>query len=132
MGVALVVTLLVGGLAADLRPDPWRLVQATGAIVLLAVGFGAIALALGAWKGRRGIARGVTAAIAAGTYLLGSLALIVSGLHDYRYASPFYYAIGSQPLGNGLGAGYALVLAVSVGVPVALSVALFRRRDLAS
>ncbi len=73
MGMALVVTLLVGGIAAGLRPDPWRLAQATIAIVLLARGFGATALTLGAWKGRRGLARGVTAALAAGTYLLGSL-----------------------------------------------------------
>jgi ABC-2 type transport system permease protein len=132
MGVALVLTLLVGGLAADLRPDAWHLVQATGAIVLLAVGFGALALALGAWRGRRGLARGLAAAVAAGTYLLGSLALLVSSLSDYRYASPFYYAIGAQPLRNGLGIGYALVLVVSVAVPAVLAVALFERRDLAS
>jgi len=132
MGAALVATILVGGLAADLRPDSWHLVQATGGIVLLALGFGSIALALGAWTGRRGLARGVTAALASATYLIGTLALIVSALYDYRYASPFYYAVSAQPLRNGLGPGYALVLVAIVVIPVAIAVRQFERRDVAT
>ncbi len=56
----------------------------------------------------------------------------MSSLHAYRYASPFYYASGAQPLGNGLGPGYALALVLSVAIPSVLVVTLFNRRDLAT
>jgi ABC-2 type transport system permease protein len=92
----------------------------------------AVALALGAWTGRRSLARGVTGAVAAAAYVLSSLSLIVSRLHDYRYVSPFFYAIGAEPLRNGLGPGYAVVLLATVLVRAVVAILVFERRDVSA
>src|SRR5690606_41095141 len=60
--------------------------------MLLAVGFGSLALATGAGTGSRGLAIAVPAGVAAATYLVGSLGSVVSWLEPFKWVSPFYYA----------------------------------------
>ena len=100
------------------------------AMLLLAIDFGALALLIGALTGSRGLALSVSSAAAAAAYLISSLAPAISWLHPFRFASPFYWALGNDPLQSGLPIGAALALgATAVALLVAAAVAL-RRLDL--
>ena len=66
---------------------------------LVATVFGTIALAVGAATGRRGLARGLGALAAVVAYLLSSLAEVVRWLEPVRPVSPWYHALGVDPLG---------------------------------
>jgi ABC-2 type transport system permease protein len=98
--------------------------------LLLALVFGYLALAAGAATGSRALAIGIGAAVAAGTYLVGSLGPVVSWLGPFKWISPFYYATGDNPLTNGIPLWR---FGVMVGLCVALfavAVELFERHDL--
>jgi ABC-2 type transport system permease protein len=100
--------------------------------VLLAAGFGFLALAAGAFTGSRGTAIAVAAGVAGATYLLGSLGPVVSWLEPFKWISPFYYATGENPLANGI-AGWKFVVLVGfclAGFGAALTS--FQRRDMRS
>lgn len=98
--------------------------------VLLAIGFGALALATGAFTGSRGLAIAVPAGVAGATYLVGSLGPVVSWLEPGKWASPFYYATGDNPLANGITGWHVAVLAALCVVALVAAVELFERRDL--
>jgi beta-exotoxin I transport system permease protein len=99
-------------------------------VTLLGVDLGLLALAIGSWTGSRGSALGIASTVAAASYLVSSLAPVVSWIRPARYASLFYWSIGNQQLSNGLGAGSAGVLVAVGAVLTAVSVAAFRRLDL--
>jgi ABC-2 type transport system permease protein len=77
--------------------------------VLLAIGFGAGALAMGCWRGKRGLAIAVVTSVGVVTYLLNVLAPAVDAVRSLRTLSPFYYYIDNDPLRNGLDPLHALV-----------------------
>ena len=102
----------------------------TVAVALLALDFGFVAMAIGAGTGNRGLAVGVTTAAAAASYLVSSLAPVVSALEPFRFISLFYWAVGNGQLEHGLGLGSLAVL-VGAGVAAAIAVVwLFDRHDL--
>jgi beta-exotoxin I transport system permease protein len=79
--------------------------------VLLAELFGLVALALGAAGARRGAVIGATSALGAATFLVGSLASVVAGVHPYRWLSPFYWAVANGQLARGVSTADVVVLA---------------------
>ena len=102
----------------------------TVGVALLALDFGFVAMAIGAGTGNRGLALGVTTAVAAASYLVSSLAPVVSVLEPFRFLSLFYWAVGNGQLEHGLGPASLAVL-VGAGVVAATSVVwLFDRHDL--
>jgi ABC-2 type transport system permease protein len=101
-----------------------------GGQLLLGIGFGYLALATGAFTGSRGMAIAVAAGVAGGTYLLGSLGPVVSWLEPFKWASPFYYATGENPLANGIAGWHVAVLVGFCALGLAAAVVLFERRDL--
>lgn len=105
------------------------LLGVTAGAFLLGIDFGAIAMLVGALTGSRGVALGVTAAIAATSYLLASLAPAVGWLHPARYASLFYYAVADNQLGHGLPAISAVVLIATAAAAVGGTVWAFHRLD---
>jgi ABC-2 type transport system permease protein len=114
----------------DLHVGGWPLFGTSVALLLLAIDFGALALLVGALTGSRGVALSVSSIAAAAAYLISSLAPAINWLHPLRYASPFYWALGNDPLQDGLPLGSALALgAAAVALLVAAGVAL-RRLDL--
>lgn len=135
-GVGLACVGLGAGLGVGLPAFGMRIgasavaaaVVATG---LLALVFGTIALALGAATGRRGLARGITALLAVAAYLASTLASLVSWLGPVRAASPWYHALGVDPLVSGFEAWHLLVLVGITVAVVAAALAAFDRRDLA-
>ena len=101
------------------------------ATTLLAALYATVALALGAATGRRGLARGVSTLLAVAAYLVSSLAEIVRWLRPVRPLSPWYHALGVDPLASGFLPVHLLVLAGITVVLVAGAVVAYERRDLA-
>ncbi|MDA8343120.1 MAG: ABC transporter permease subunit [Actinomycetota bacterium] len=105
----------------------WATVVASGLLALL---LGSLALALGAATGRRGMARGITAIVAVAAYLLSSLAALVSWLRPVRWLSPWYHALGVDPLTTGFSLFHLAVLVLVVAACVGAALVAFDRRDL--
>lgn len=124
------LALVVGGPLVSLHVAIADLTAAVIASWLVAVVFGTIAMAVGATTGRRGIARGVGALVAVAAYLLSSLAELVGWLQHVRPVSPWYHAVGVDPLGRGFQMPHLLLLVAIVLVAAAAAVASFDRRDL--
>lgn len=98
--------------------------------ILLALVLGLGAMAVGCATGRRATAAGAAAGAAVATYLVGSLAPVVSWLAPLRWVSPFAYATGSNPLGRGFALDDVAVLAATAAVLSVVGAAVFERRDL--
>jgi ABC-2 type transport system permease protein len=125
--VAVVTTLCVlAGRWYDLDLGTGAVLGTTAAVVLLGVDFGLLALAVGAATASRGMALGITSAVAAASYLVSSLAAIVDGLRPLRGLSLFYWAVGDDQLTSGPGAAAWTVL---VGVGVVLTLLAVRAVD---
>ncbi len=129
---AVLVTYLcvLAGRGFDLQVDGGALVGTSVALLLLAIDFGALALLLGALTGSRGLALSVSSVVAAASYLISSLAPAISWLSPFRYASPFYWALGNNPLENGLPFGSAVALCVTAVVLLGAASLAFKRLDL--
>lgn len=130
VATALWVGLELGNLVFDVELPLNGLTAACAASGLLAFCFGSIALALGAGTGGRGLARGVTVALLVVSYLLATLAELIHWIKPLRPASPWYHAMGVDPLGSGW-QPWRLAFVVGVaGIVVWLGLLAYRRRDL--
>jgi ABC-2 type transport system permease protein len=130
LGAVLTLTLLVGSSAFGLDVAVTHLLSACVATVLLALVFGTLALAVAAATGRTGLGRGVAAAAAVLAYLLSSLADLVDGLRPFRVLSPWYHALGVDPIASGFAPGHLGLLVAAIVVLVAGADARYARRDL--
>jgi len=130
LAVILSASIALLGPSVALRVSPRGLVAATLSLILLGLAFGSIALLLGAWTGRRGLAVGLTTALAVAGFVIDGLSKVVDWLEPARFASPFYYYSANEPLKNGVDPWHALALAGLAIVATALAVAVFERRDL--
>jgi ABC-2 type transport system permease protein len=129
--VALSAGLAIGVPAANLHTGAEDIAAAVVSTALLGVLYGTLALALGAATGRRGLARGVTAALAVAAYLLSALADLVGWLKAVRPASPWYHTLGVDPLATGFLPLHLLVIVVITAAVIGAAVAAFDRRNLA-
>jgi len=117
------------GPAFDVSLSGAGLAGATVGTVLVALDFGLLALAVGAWTGSRGAALGAAVTAAAASYVISSLAPVVDAIHPLRFASLVYWSLGDQQLSDGLRPLDAVVL---VAAGLVLTVAAergFRRLD---
>ena len=130
LGLVLLVSLWVGVRAVDMDLSIGHLAAAVLGAVLLAMGFGAIALLVGAATGRRGVAIGIAAALAAAAYLVNSLAALVSQLETLQRLTPFYHHAAPHPLLQGVDWPHLAVLAAVVVVASADALVAVDRRDL--
>lgn len=124
------LVLLVLRPVSDLTVPVGQLLAMHVSLVLLSGSFAALAFALAAATGRRGLSTGVSAAVAVLAYLVDSFAPIVDGLAAVRPASPFYLYRGNQPLREGLDAVHALALLAISGLLLVAAVVAFERRDI--
>ena len=106
--------------------------QAALAVHLAFFGFanGALALALAAVTGRKAVAAGGAAAFAVVGFLINGLAPLVEGVSWLKFASPFYYYAGHDPLGNGIDLADLAVLGAATAALMVIATLGFRRRDL--
>jgi ABC-2 type transport system permease protein len=101
----------------------------SAAAFLMATDVGIITMAAGALTGRRGTAIGIGSALAAASYLLSSLAPVVSWLSPARYASLLYWSVGNSQITDGVSAAdYAVLLATGL-LAWGAAVLAFRRLD---
>lgn len=126
------VSIAVLGPPFELDLPIGDLAAATASVGLLAIAFGSLALAIGCSTGRRSLAIGLTAGIAAATYLFDVLAPSVDAIAWLEQLSPFYYYGGNQPLVNGLDPLHVAVLVLIAVVAFAYALWAFERRDVAA
>lgn len=125
-----VVALL--GPPFDLHVPLVPLAAATVGVGLLALGFGAIGMMIGAATGSRSLALGASSGLALVAFLAYTLAPSVRALQSVAKATPFYFFLGHDPLANGFN---LLDLAVLSSIPVAafgFALVFFERRDLST
>lgn len=128
LGAILFATVTLGSRLVDLEIASGRVLAGSVSVALLALLFGALALAVGAvWPGRaRAIATAAGLAVAA--WLIDGLAQFVSVLEPVRPLSPYYQALGANPLREGaLWAGWALLAAGVAVLAVGGALGLERR-----
>ena len=130
LGAVLLAALWIGAKAVSMDISLWHLTAATLSAVVLAVAYGALALAVGAATGRRSLSLAVVAAAAVAAYLVASLAPLVHALDPAKLASPFYHYSAADPLRHGLAADHLLLLVAIAAVAAVAAVLLAERRDL--
>ena len=130
LGIVVWVSVVVIGRLFELDVPFGDIAAATLHLLLLGMAFGAIALLLGAWRGRKSLAIGLTSALAVGAFLLDAFASAVDGIAWAGRLSPFHYYGDSLPLQNGLHVGHAGVLAAIAIVALVGAILAFDRRDL--
>lgn len=101
---------------------------------LLAMLFSAIAFAVGAATGSRGLAIACGSGAAAGTYVLFALSGFVSALANLRWASPWYWYLNADPLAGSASSSFwltaVLLPAALIGLCILVGITLFNRRDI--
>jgi ABC-2 type transport system permease protein len=130
LSTVLFVTVAVASALVDLEIGIGDLIAACGSNALLALLFGTLALAIGAtWAGR---ARAITVAtaFAIAAWMLDGLGQAVDWLNSFRPLSPFYQAIGTDPLRDGVSWGSWALLAGLTAMLLAAAVRGLERRDL--
>jgi ABC-2 type transport system permease protein len=129
LAVVVAVCVLIGR-SFELSVTPATAASVSAAVWLLGLDFGLVTMAAGALTGKRGTAVGLGTALAAASYLVSSLAPVVSWLRPARYASAFYWAVGNGQVTGGVSlADYAVLGALGLCALYA-AVAGFARLDL--
>lgn len=113
------VTLALSAPAFDMELDPGGIIGVTLAMFLLAVLHGAFAFALAGLGLRGGAVLGTSFALLVLGYLVHALMPLVADFADFADASPWEWALGNNPLADGLNGAGALAL---TGCAVALIV----------
>ena len=133
----LAVPLAITTTAVILLGRHYELTLPTGAVIgamitmlIMGVDFRLVAMIIGVLTGSRGLALGLTSALAAASYLVSSLAPVVSWAHTVRPASLFYWAVGGDQLTAGPStSAYVVLVLVGVGLHLA-TVAVIERLDI--
>ena len=126
--LVLLATVALGSLIVDLKIGFGRLVAASASVGLLALLFGAIALAAGAIRPGRATALAVAGALAVAAWMIDGLGQVVGTLEPWRPLSPYYQALGQNPLREGIPwDGWAVMAAVIVALMACAAIGLERR-----
>ena len=129
--IALTVVLLgsvaIGSWLVDLEIGFGRLVAASVGVALLALLFGAVALAAGAIRPGRDCHRR-RRRTRPGAWIFDGLAQAVDSLEPWRPLLPYYQALGQNPLREGAQwTGWAILLIATAVATVAAAAGLERR-----
>jgi ABC-2 type transport system permease protein len=130
-GAGLGLGLAIGIPATNMHIGWQAVAAAVVATIVIGVVFGTTALAISAATGRRALARGLAAVLAVVAYLVSSLSDLVTWLGPVRPASPWYQALGIDPLTSGFQAWRLVALVILTAALAFLAVLAFQRRDLA-
>ena len=140
---AMLVMMALGGLvlwgaglatpaALDVSIEGMDVTAFTLHLVVGTLFYGFLALAIGSWTGKTGVASGVSAGVLAVSFFAVGILPIIEGAENWARVFPWYYFAGSDPLMNGVNWGH---LAILGGANLALFLVAFvgvNRRDLRS
>lgn len=129
--LVLVITAVAIGLVAslDMEVPLDRILAGGSGLLLLVLGFGTLAFAVGAATGRRGIALAAGAALAVVGFVFHAIGPTIDA-GWMNAVSPFSWFLQDKPLNNGFDVeGLALLAVIPVASAIA-AVAAFERRDL--
>lgn len=128
LGAVLFATVVLGSRIVGLEIASGRVLAASVSVTLLTLLFGALALAVGAVRPGRARAIAVAAGLAVTAWLLDGLAQFVGVLETARPLSPYYQALGRNPLREGaLWGEWALLAGAIVVLAIAGALGLERR-----
>lgn len=132
------ITLLVAVITAvayllvemlDMEVGLVEILAGSTGMLLLVVGFGTVALAVGAVTGRRAVALGAAAGLAVVSFIFDAIGPTIEA--DWMTAvSPFSWYLGESPLTNGFDLAGLGLLALVPLVATFVAFAAFDRRDL--
>jgi len=132
VAVFLIGAIAIGSSMVDMEIATSKVVVATISALLLGLIFGAFALIAGAFTGKRAPATGLSVALAIAALLFYSLAPIVDTFKVLTPYNPMDWAINGNPLSEGVSAA-SFVKLISLFVALnALSILIFRKRDIKS
>ncbi|MFC6238207.1 ABC transporter permease subunit [Longivirga aurantiaca] len=126
------VTVAVGAPLVDLDVSTAGILAGCAMVTLLALLVGAAGLVLGALTGHRAAVLGGGIGLALTAFLVDALAPMADWLEPWQDASPFAWALRSDPLTSGFAVLDALLLASVALVLTGAAVAVYRRRDIDS
>lgn len=128
LGGVSVAAVLVFNEPAQLEIEPAHAMAASAALTGLALLSGTLALAVGAFTGRRSFATAAGAGIAAVGYVLNAIANQLEDADSLRAFSPYSWAYHARPLTDGADwGGLAMLWGCSVLLAAIAAVALNRR-----
>ena len=128
LGFVLLGAVALGSAAVGLEIGFDRLVAVTVSVTLLALFVGSLALMIGALVPGRARAIAIAAGASVTAWLLDGLGQAVHVLEPWRPLSPYYQALGQNPLRNGPPwGGWALLVLATVAVIVIGAIGLERR-----
>jgi len=130
VAAATLLAIAVGAPLVDLEVGLADLAAGVLMTALLALFFGAVALLVATVTGKRAVALGTAVGLALAAFLLNALAPMADWLEPWQKASPFYWALGDNPLINGVDAPMAGLLLVAAVALVVLADVAYRRRDI--
>jgi ABC-2 type transport system permease protein len=130
VSVVLLLTVALGSLAVDLEIGFGKLVAATVSVGLLALFFGVLAEAVGAVRPGRARAIALPTGLAVAAWMLDGFAQAVDALEAWRPLSPYYQALGHDPLREGAPWGGWALLAAATLLATAIAAVGLERRDI--
>ena len=132
VAVVLYLTILAAAGGYGMGVSAGMLAQATGAVLLLAIACGAVALLAGTATGKRGAAIAAGAGFAVVSYFIDSLAEMTSVVKPWRVISIFHQVSATGALRGDLGVAGPLATAAFAAACLLAAWYLFARRDLAA
>lgn len=126
-----VMSMWIGGLILELDLAVLTLIQSGLMLLMLGFFFLSMTGALGAVRGHRSVALGISLSFAIGAFVLYSLAPLVSIIDSINPWNPLQWTIGQQTLFNGLSLGYSMATLAGTLAMGAASFWFFHRRDIA-
>jgi ABC-2 type transport system permease protein len=99
---------------------------------VIAIFFGFLAMAIGAWSGSPGTAGGTSAGIMVVSFVGAGIFPLIEGFENVTKAFPWYYFNSSSPVTNGVDWGHIAILLTGVVVFGVVALVGVNRRDLKS
>jgi ABC-2 type transport system permease protein len=96
----------------------------------IALFFGFLAMAVGAWTGSPGVAAGMTSGVLFISFVAAGLFPVIAGYENAAKAFPWYYFSASQPVNNGVDWGHLSVLFAGIALFGVIGLIGVNRRDL--